>query len=154
MILFFFLGNVFPEFFAIDQTRDNRQATAWLYSLIGLVPYAIFESFCLNIFCTTFGKFLYGITIMPESGDHIALSAALKRSFAVFYRGEGLGFPIISLVTAFVAYNTLEKERQTSWDRDFSLIVLHSKLSISRCLVIAIVWFLLVGTVAFLLVRR
>ncbi|MFN3656924.1 MAG: RDD family protein [Pseudolabrys sp.] len=147
LIFFFFLGVAFPELSATNQTRG----TDYLYTLIGLAAYSVFETFCLNVFGTTFGKLLYGIRLETKAGDQIAFIAALKRSLSIWVRGLGLGIPIIALVTLVVAYRTLLKEGQTSWDRDFNFVVLHRDLSIFRWFVIAVAWLLLLSIWAILI---
>jgi uncharacterized RDD family membrane protein YckC len=145
LIFFFFLGVAFPELFAANQPRENSRDYDFFYAFIGIAAYVVFETFCLNVFGQTLGKFLYGIQLRPKIGDRIEFTTALKRSLAVWVRGMGLGIPIIAFITLIVAYRTLTKERQTTWDRDFNLAVTHAELSIFRWLIIAIVWTLLLS---------
>ncbi len=140
LIFFVFLGIAFPELFADDPKHPSSRANEYLYSLIGVAAYAIFETFCLNIFGRTFGKFLYGIRVTPKTGNQITFLVALKRSLAVWVRGFGLGIPIVALITASVAYSTLKRDKQTTWDRDFNLVVLHRDPSIFKWVIIAVVW--------------
>src|SRR5262249_13382635 len=118
LVFFFFLGITFPELFAADRTSSRQNE--YFYMFIGLVAYSIFETFCLNVFGTTLGKLIYGIRLASNVDNHIAFAVALKRSLAVWVRGIGLGIPIVTLVTVIVAYRTLLKDGQTTWDRDFN----------------------------------
>ncbi len=145
------LGVAFPELFETTST-SSKTGNDYLYSMVGLGVYAIFEAICLNVFGTTFGKFLYGIRIGAQEGDQIAFSTALKRSLAVWIRGLAFGIPLFALITLYVAYRTLWKDGQTSWDRDFKCVVVHKELSALRWLAIAITWVLLLSVYAILIV--
>jgi len=142
LIFFFFLGIVFPELFDEDEVAENSRASELLYSIIWIAAYCVFETFCLNVFGGTIGKFLYGIRLAPKEGQQIAFSVALKRSLAVWFRGMGLAIPIVAVFTLVIAYSTLTEEGQTRWDRDYKIVVLHRDLSILRWLVVGIAWLL------------
>ena len=58
LIFFFFLGVMFPGVFA-NQNAADAKSFELLYTLIGLAAYAVFETFCLNVFGRTFGKLVY-----------------------------------------------------------------------------------------------
>ena len=65
---------------------------------------------------------------------------ALKRSLDVWFRGLGLGIPIVTIITTLVAYFSLREDGETSWDRYSNCAVSHSKLSVFRWFIIAIAW--------------
>lgn len=141
MLLFFLLlGVLFPEMFDSTQSSAKSGGSDYLYGLLALAVYSVFETICLNIFGTTFGKFLYRIQLKTKEGGPLSFSNALKRSLAVWARGLGLGLPLISLVTLIVAYQTLHKEKEASWDRDFQCTIIHHDLSVLRWLTIAVAW--------------
>jgi hypothetical protein len=135
LFFFLFLGIVLPSLFA-----NSDKSTGIVYSVIGAVAYAVFEGFCLHVFGTSLGKKLYGIKVVRADKDGFVLPISFKRSFAVWIRGLGLGIPIAAFVTLIVAYQTLSREGQTSWDRDFQCSVTHSKLSALRWIWIVSVW--------------
>jgi uncharacterized RDD family membrane protein YckC len=149
LVFFFFLGIVFPELFAADRTSGRQ--SEYVYAFIGVAAYSIFETFCLNVFGTTFGKLIYGIRVTSKVDTQITFTVALKRSLAVWVRGMGLGIPIVTLVTLVVAYRTLLKDGQTTWDRDFNLVLRHRQLSGLRWFGVAAVWFLLLSIYAVLI---
>src|SRR5262249_35958050 len=140
---FFFIGMLFPELFSPGSSTSRQ--TEYLYSLMAIAAYVIFETICLNVFGNTLGKVLYGIRIKTDEDRGIAFSVALKRSLAVWFRGLGCGIPIFALVTTIVAYRTLKRDGQTSWDRDFKCTVFHDELSVFRWIVIGVAWLALLG---------
>lgn len=89
------------------------------------------EAFILNIYGTTFGRWLLRIKI---SGDFniLPLSVALKRSFLVAFKGLGFGLPLVSIFTLICAYSDLTKKGQTSWDKVCNLTVTHEKIGFVR----------------------
>jgi hypothetical protein len=147
-IFFVILGVIFPELFQTNQSRATAHDNEYLYTLWGVAAYVIFEAICLNTFGTTFGKFIYGIRIKMKEADQIPFLSAVKRCFFVWLRGLGLSIPLISLITLIVAYNNLLKNGETSWDRDFNFVVLHSEFSAMRWFAVAIAWLSLLGMYA------
>jgi RDD family/GYF domain 2 len=146
LFFFFFLGITFPRMFeGYDKSLDA------LFAIFGMAAYAVFEGFCLNVFGTSLGKRLYGIKLTRADKDGFILSVAFKRSFAVWVRGLGIGIPIVAIITSIVAYRTLKREKQTSWDRDFQCITTHSELSALRWISIVAVWLLIPVVYVFLI---
>jgi uncharacterized RDD family membrane protein YckC len=87
------------------------------------------EAFLLSTTGTTLGKWLLGVSIHKVYGEKLTYQEALARSFAVWIRGIGLGIPIVSFVTAIIAYNDLTgKDKKTNWDLKGGFIVRHEKL--------------------------
>lgn len=94
------------------------------------------ESALLYKWGTTPGKWLLKTTITDFEGKKPTYSRALKRSFTVWWRGLGLGIPIVTLITQVDSYNKLKKETQTPWDRDGKFVVSHKKIGARRIIVI------------------
>lgn len=70
----------------------------------------------LGGFGTTLGKAIFGIRIRTIRGQRLSISDAIARDMSVYFRGLGLGIPIVSLVTMISAYSKLKKNQQMSWD--------------------------------------
>jgi len=151
LVFFFILGLIFPEFFQGPQTQGSERANDYAFTVLGSGAYVLFEAICLNTFGGTFGKFLYGVGIALEGERHIPFPKALKRALSVWVRGLGFGIPIVSLFTLSVAYRTLSRERQTSWDRDFHFSITPHRLSVFRWLCIGVAWLLLFCVVLILI---
>jgi uncharacterized RDD family membrane protein YckC len=86
------------------------------------------ESHLLNYWGYTPGKKLLGISVRDRNGNRLSYEKALNRSFKVYWRGMGIGFPIISFVTMFISYNKLIDNGITSWDKENDIIVTHQKI--------------------------
>jgi hypothetical protein len=71
----------------------------------------------------TIGKWLFGIRVTRVDGQPIGVGNALRREALVWFRGLGIGFPLVSLFTLIRAYSRLKDEGRTTWDRDMSLSV-------------------------------
>jgi uncharacterized RDD family membrane protein YckC len=72
---------------------------------------------------TTIGKWIFGVRITRRDGSAIGLRAALLRELSVFGLGVACGVPILTWVTALIAYNVLSKTGCTQWDRGKDWIV-------------------------------
>ncbi len=94
-------------------------------TLLLLTAYVFFESIMLAFCGTTPGKALLRIKLRTDDGTKFNYSGAITRSVRVWWRGEGLGIPLVSLVTNILAYNSLKKNGRTAWDRDGKLVVQH-----------------------------
>lgn len=151
LLFFFVLGILFPELFEPSKSQATSRGNDYLYTLPAVAAYTIFETICLNLFGSTFGKFLYGIRLTTKEGDQLTFTLALKRSLAVWVRGLGFSIPIVTLITLIVAYRTLSKDKETSWDRDFNCVIVHREWSILRWLAIAVAWLLFFSVYAILI---
>jgi uncharacterized RDD family membrane protein YckC len=152
LVFFSILGVIFPELFQTTQSQATTHGQDYAYSILGLGAYAVFETICLNTFGVTFGKFLYRIHIEIKELNQIPFSIALKRSLAVWFRGLALGIPLLNIITFTVAYRTLLKEGQTSWDHDFGCLISHQHISVPRWIIIAVAWLLLLSVWVILMV--
>ncbi|HSX11137.1 MAG TPA: RDD family protein [Chlamydiales bacterium] len=95
-----------------------------------LVPFEFFvwipiEALLLSTWGTTPGKFLLGTKL--KSGKRVKLDymGAMRRSFAVWLRGLGMGIIVLNFFCMLVAYNKLRLFGITTWDRDDHTVVTH-----------------------------
>ena len=108
---------------------------AFYLGLLVLFVWVFVESDLLSIWGTTPGKWLLRVELKHANGNRPKFSAALKRSFAVWLKGLGLGLPIVSLFTLAVSYGRLTREGTTSWDKDGHFTVTHKKVGVIRTIV-------------------
>ena len=100
------------------------EITFGLFMLTVLV-WILIEALQLALFQTTLGKYMLKIRIAKKSGDRISFTEALKRSFHIWWRGLGTGFPLLALITLPVALTRLVFKGESSWDRDGEFTVTH-----------------------------
>ncbi len=81
---------------------------------------------------TTPGKFLLGTKLVWGKNKRPDYFTALKRSFSVWFRGMGMGIPVINVFCLMVAYQKLKLFGLTSWDRDDQVKVTHRPIGIWR----------------------
>jgi len=81
---------------------------------------------------TTPGKFLLGTKLQWAKKKKPDYFAALKRSFSVWFRGIGMGIPILNVFCLLVAYQKLKVFGIASWDRDDQVKVTHRPIGIWR----------------------
>ena len=107
----------------------------YLLGMVLIFAWMLIEAFLLSTVGTTPGKWLLKTKVSTSSGDKLFFSTALSRSFKVWWRGLGAGFPLVALITQIVAYNNLKKNGVTTWDRDDGLVVVHEHIGAIRVLV-------------------
>jgi len=140
------IGFIYPD--ALSEKGSDQ-----LFGIAVIFIWVFVESMLLSTIGTTPGKWLLKTKILPPPGTQMNFSAAFARSFKVWWRGLGIGFPIASLVTLILAHNSLTKNGITSWDRDDGFTVIHEKIGIMRTLVViaffvAFFFLIIVGTAA------
>jgi uncharacterized RDD family membrane protein YckC len=120
------------------------------FLLLGLFTWVFFEALLLSTWGTTPGKALLKTTVQKSNSSKITLTDAFKRSFRVWLRGLGTGFPLVSIFTLVLSYRTLNEFGQTTWDRDGGFVVTHKKIGTVRVLiaVLSIVVFVLLVTIS------
>jgi curved DNA-binding protein CbpA len=121
------IGVAYPQAFA---GKPNEQ----LFGMIILFAWVFVESIFLSQMGTTPGKWLLKTKIEHRSG-RISFDVALSRSFKVWWRGMGIGFPFAALITQIVAYNRLTKSGETTWDADEKFTVTHENIGAVRVIV-------------------
>lgn len=71
----------------------------------------------LSFVGSTLGKAIFGIKVLPLTGNRLSLGAAFMREFNVWVWGLGLGIPILTIIANVTAYNRLASQKTTSWDK-------------------------------------
>ncbi len=113
----------------------NEEGSDNLFALVAIFAWVFIESLFLSTTGTTPGKWLFRIRLIPPSGEKPDYSTALSRSFKVWWRGLGIGFPLVSLITLIVAHGKLTKNGTTTWDKDDGFTVLHERIGPLRVIV-------------------
>ena len=106
------------------------------------------EALLLSSFQTTPGKWLFKTKIALTSGSPINFSQALARSFKVWWRGFGTGFPIATMITMIIAHGRLTRNGITSWDKDDGFSVAHETIGVPRVLAAIAFFFIFLLVVA------
>ena len=97
---------------------------------------------------SSLGKLLFGIMVVDKNGNKIGAVQGMQRDISVYLRGLGLGIPLVSFITLWVAYSNLKKTGSASWDTDNDYIVWHRPSGPGQYLlnVIGILLFVVVQT--------
>lgn len=95
-----------------------------------LIPFEYFvwipiEALLLSTWGTTPGKFFMRTKLKAGKKERLDFVMALRRSFAVWVRGLGMGLPVLNFICPLLAYNKLKLFKMTSWDRDDHIQVTH-----------------------------
>jgi hypothetical protein len=128
------LGLLAPDFIA--------RAEPTILGIILIFVWVFIESLLLSSFGTTPGKWLFNIKVRLKAERSIVYADALGRSIKVWWRGLGAGVPLITLITALLAYKRLTQKGITSWDEEGGFFITHDTIGILRILT-AIAYFVL-----------
>lgn len=123
----FFLYNVLFMLFCQLALRINilsghpflKFCTSFLAPL-GLT--LLLEPLMLHFFCTTPGKFLFGLKITRGDGSPLGLGEAFSRTTGVLIRGVGLNIPVITTITHGYSLYQVCKGRPLGWDYDLDRV--------------------------------
>ncbi|RYD32648.1 MAG: RDD family protein [Verrucomicrobiaceae bacterium] len=107
LIIGLFLGVVAPD--AVVGIPDT------VFGLILLVIFNFVEPLFFVIFGTTPFKALLNVRVRNNDGSRLTYARALNRVFKVWFRGSGLGIPLVTLITHIHAYTDLNQKGITSW---------------------------------------
>jgi len=111
------------------------------FGAILLLGYNFVEPFLLSTVGSTPFKALLCVRVRNIDSTKPSYMKALRRTFAVWIRGQGLGIPILALITGITSYSRLSNDGVTSWDRDGGFTVSHQNVGWWR-------WLILVGSFA------
>ncbi|HEV8725305.1 MAG TPA: RDD family protein [Candidatus Binatia bacterium] len=136
-----------PSFFdAINGEGKNNDAALGILVMFCWIPV---EAIILAAWGATPGKAIFGIRLANRDGRNPTFPEALSRSFSVWAKGTGCGFPLINLITGWIAYRKLKATGSTSWDSRLQLSVSQVHVSAVRGLIAAA---LLIGLVALMII--
>jgi len=119
-----------------------------IFGIMLLLLYIVVEPAMLASMGTTPGKALLKIRLRDSNGRKLSYSAALIRSFKVALYGEGLGIPLIALITQINAYNRLTNRGITSWDEAGNFRLTHRIIGAGRMVAVILV----IMTIVFIMV--
>lgn len=139
-ILGILAGFIYPPLLDINAT---------VFGFISLFFWVFVEAFCLSTWGTTPGKSLFKIKIFYSHANKFTFSAALNRSFQVWFGALGLGIPIISLITLITTHNRLTKNGRTAYDENVGCVVKHGHLGIHRIIIIILQFVIFLALIAY-----
>jgi len=97
------------------------------------------EAFFLYSWGTTPGKFLLRTKLTQGRSKKLEFQTALKRSFNVWFRGIGMGIPVVNVLCMLFASSKLRMMGMTSWDREDNFKISHLPLARWRMIFASIV---------------
>lgn len=133
--LFSFFGGIILAF----AYPPAAQMNSILFGFLLLLAYNFVEPAMFAVLGTTPGKALLRVRVRNGDDSKLSYSEAMNRMMSVYLRGQGLGIPIVELLTARSAYYRLMKEGTTSWDEDAHIDVSHQNIGVLRILLVVLI---------------
>ena len=87
----------------------------------------VLEPVLLHTIGTTPGKAAMGLKLRRGNGEQLELGQAFLRTWRVFWKGMGLGLPIVQLLFLLNSWRVLSTWGRLSWDYDLSYTVSDKK---------------------------
>lgn len=109
------------QFFSIFNGPGGTIIDLVLTTLLGCV----LSGAVVGLSGSSLGKLLFGIMVVDRDGNKIGAVKGMQRDLSVYLRGLGLGIPLVSAITIWMAYSKLKETGSTSWDTDNDYIVWH-----------------------------
>jgi hypothetical protein len=106
----------------IEESNDT------LFGIIVLLAYNFVEPVMLSAFGYTPMKWLLKVRVRNADKSKLGYMKALSRTFKVWIKGQGLGIPLIALITQITSYNHLKNNGVTSWDQEAGIEVSHQDI--------------------------
>lgn len=131
---------IFLIFISEDLFNAFYEMNDILFIIICSVVGLSIESAVISIFGTTIGKWVFSIKVIDIKGKKLKPNISLKRNFLMYYKGLGLGIPIISLITMLFSFNQLNEEPvgRTSWDINCNTLVIVGDKNIFKIIIAGI----------------
>ena len=148
IIFFFCFGIVcyttIPSIMNLLFKSENKYASTFIILFI----YNFAEAGLLSTCGYTPSKWLLGISVRDKNMNKLSYEVALTRAIRVWWRGIGIGFPIVYIITQINAYNKLKYNLITTWDNDGDLTVAHNKPYPSNIIITVLVYLVFVFLLA------
>jgi uncharacterized RDD family membrane protein YckC len=121
-----YVWSVFISIILTITWKDISEYPSYALGIIFCFIWIPIETILLTTVGTTLGKTLLGIKVRTADGNKLLFKQALKRSFIVWWKGQGAGVPVLSLICNINAYQSLIFYiGKTKWDRDLDIVVTH-----------------------------
>lgn len=108
-----------------------------IIALVLIFSWIFVEPLVLSLTGTTPGKWLLSTNVAQSSGQPISYAKALLRSVNVWWRGLGIGIPLVAIITMALAHRRLKESGTTSWDQDGDFVVTHKPIVAVRAFIAA-----------------
>ena len=122
-IVLIFMSLALRDIYLLDLFTDT--ILRYFIAPVFLFTWAFIEAWFISAYGQTLGKMILGIKVADVEGRLLSYNAALNRSINVWFKGLGIGVPIITWITMIVAFVRYQETGKTSWDREGNIIVTH-----------------------------
>lgn len=108
----------------------------YLVYMIFPMIWVFIEPVFLSRWGATPGKIILSTRVIHQNGGYPTYKDALRRSIAVWFRGEAMYIPYMFLIANIIAYIKLTTSGCATWDRDGSFTVQHFRIGPLRIMIL------------------
>lgn len=103
----------------------------WPEFILGYLSCVVYSTFTLSIWSTTFGKYLYGLSVVTEKGEKLDFRTALKRSFLQ---------PLSTFLWGVGYWNMNKNEKKQAWhDKQSGTIVIRKRKNLALAYIFTLI---------------
>jgi len=115
------------------------------YAIVAIIfatlPLAlVLDALVFAVFGATPGKALLGLKVVGLHAEPLKAPGYLARNAALWIEGLGLGVPVLTLITLYVALRKVRRKQSTAWDRAKGSRVLQQPKPAIFTLIFLIIW--------------
>ena len=114
--------------FGFPGVFDNRAIATIVAALLALIA----DTVLMPTVGATFGKALLNLRVRESNGKMLDWRRALQRAIDVWFHGEALGIPIVSLFTMSNQHQRLKRDGITSYDSTRGFRITHGEIDLLR----------------------
>ncbi len=89
---------------------------------VGVLMTLAIEPVLLSLFGTTFGKWVFGLSVTANDGARLTWKEALQRTWLALWQGKRCGIPIWNLVRLWKNYVDCDERHTLPWEYDSNLV--------------------------------
>lgn len=118
-----------PDF---SEATKNKLLTSFIEGLIYTPPALLADAILMEMFGTTLGKKIFGISVRTSEGYKLTLSQAVGRNFSMWANGMALSFPLFSWMAGYLSFRKVLAGKRTHWDETAGYNVTQGTISNTR----------------------
>lgn len=106
---------------------NRRGVLNFIDAIIAIIIMLFVEPLLLKFFGTTFGKWIFGLRLEDENGNHPSYNSGFTRTWGVIGSGLGYNIPIYNLIRLWKSCNRCSANEPQPWDDELIYSIKDTK---------------------------
>ncbi len=126
------LITVFSAIYLSNYIVTNIYLVLLVCVLLSCLFWILIETICLALFGSSPGKYLLNTKVVSFNEKKPHFGQSLKRSFMVWFYGNGLYIPIVSFINQYLSFSRLKANLPLKWELSSKTRIEHKKIGSAR----------------------